>query len=457
MLLWFRNDLRVQDNPALAYALENGATSAIFFVSEKQWRIHHWSDIKIDFILRHAELLKSQLETLGIALNIVTADAFFDQVNYLTEHFAGQTLVVNEELELNEKLRDSQLVDAGFNLVSFESDVIVPKGRVLNKSGEMFKVFTPFKRAWLSFVRQNGFEFIDSPKIHEEFSHLAPSEGSTASKSSSKWPLANEFTQDVLPNFMRFKLAGYADSRDIPSVKGTSGISAYLAIGAISPRYLLVLLLNQHPDLLSEQPANCFSWLNELIWREFYRHLLFHFPDLIKGGDFNEKYKQLPWPNDKAKLDAWQQGKTGYPIVDAAMNQLNQTGWMHNRLRMIVASFLTKHLLVDWRLGEEYFAKRLIDYDFSANNGGWQWSAGTGCDAQPYFRIFNPLTQSQKFDPTGKFIRKYLPELAGVPDKYIHFPHEYLKREGQSNIYWPALVEHKTAREEALAFYKQYL
>ena len=257
----------------------------------------------------------------------------------------------------------------------------------------------------------------------------------------------------MLPNFIQQKLALYNDQRDIPSIKGTSGLSPYLAIGAISPRYLLFVVLNQYPDLLTASDSPKFSWVNELIWREFYRNLLFHFPELCKHESFKDKYRLTAWYNNSSHFTAWCEGRTGYPIVDAAMRQLNQTGWMHNRLRMVVASFLTKHLLIDWRWGEQYFMEHLIDGDLAANNGGWQWAASTGCDAQPYFRIFNPTRQSERFDPKGHFIRKYLPELKEIPDKEIHSPHSFIEK-SSVDIYWPTIVEHKEARLMALDFYK---
>ncbi|REL32570.1 deoxyribodipyrimidine photo-lyase [Thalassotalea euphylliae] len=459
MLLWFRNDLRLTDNPALNFAIENGVTDAIFFISPKQWQAHNLAPIKKDFIYRHALLLKHQLVELGIQLQLIEAASFDDQIDFLKANEHKQ-IIVNQELELNEQRRDAALKDAGVELITFESDVVVPKGLILNQSGQMFRVFTPFKRAWLSWLRQHGFNIETHPTIQslvfEEKDLLAKIESDNFKAGAEKWPMSFQVEQTLIPMFMETKLSKYQEQRDVPSIKGTSGLSPYLAIGAISPKYLLTILLSRHPDILSEQPASAFSWLNELVWREFYRHLLFHFPNLIKGTVFNEKYENIPWQTDQKYLQAWQQGKTGYPIVDAAMRQLNQTGWMHNRLRMIVASFLTKHLLVDWRAGETYFTEKLIDLDFAANNGGWQWSAGTGCDAQPYFRIFNPITQSEKFDPQGNFIRKYLPELADIPDKYIHFPHEYIRATGLK-CYWPAIVEHKAAREKALAFYKQHL
>ncbi len=466
MVLWFRNDLRITDNPALIYALDNGVNSAIFFVTPLQWHQHSVSAIQQDFILRHVQLLKQQLAQLGIELTIVEVADFTAQADYIHEHFANQPVIINRELELNEITRDAKLKARGIEFIEFESDVIVPKGLVLNKSGEMFKVFTPFKKAWLTYVRNHGFDCLHRPRLNEastpnlrsddKDTEVVTAQGDNAHTASIKWPLIDEVEQQVIPAFLQTKIDHYQEHRDIPGIKGTSGLSPYFAIGALSPRYMLALLLNRYPDLLSEQPAQAFCWLNEIIWREFYRHLLFHFPDLIKGRDFNDKYSALVWPNNPAFISAWQQGKTGYPIVDAAMRQLNTTGWMHNRLRMIVASFLTKHLLVDWRIGEQYFTEKLIDWDFAANNGGWQWSAGTGCDAQPYFRVFNPITQSEKFDPKGSFIRNYLPELADIPDKYIHFPHEYLAATNNKS-YWPAIVEHKAAREKALAFYKAYL
>lgn len=470
-LLWFRNDLRTHDNPALHHFCQQRLIStsphkndkAIFFVSHKQWRKHHWSDIKIDLIERHANALVAELDTIGITLDIVQVDDFDAQVEYLKSYCQQHSIdniIANSELEINEQRRDQKIVDEGLSLTLFEADVIVPKGKVLNKSGEMFKVFTPFKRAWLSYLKAYGFEYLGktSESILSEPTELLGHEPQQVQKPeqnspSAHWPLASIVETQVLPKFLREKVSDYAEMRDFPGTKGTSGLSPYLAAGLVSPRYVLRQLLNQFPDLLSATDSPEFSWLNELIWREFYRHLMFHQPRLCKHECFNLKYQDLDWPNRQAYFEAWCQGKTGYPIVDAAMRQLNQTGWMHNRLRMIVASFLTKHLLVDWRKGEQYFMEQLIDGDLAANNGGWQWAASTGCDAQPYFRVFNPIRQSERFDPDGDFIRKFIPELETIPAKEIHFPHNYLKKQGKHE-YWPAIVDHKPARELALAFYK---
>lgn len=444
----------------LAQRKQGEHSKAIFFITRQQWQQHHWSEIKIDLLLRHVDSLKHQLRAFNIELECIALATFKEQPKYLANYCQKKginEIVANQEVEINEQHRDQACKSLGLNLTLFEADVIVPKGKVLNQSGEMFKVFTPFKRAWLSYVSQYGFDYLGKPEVTNENTTNQQSANANSdiqvSNSSKKWPLAITVEQQVFPRFLHEKIADYAEQRDIPSIKGTSGLSPYLAIGAISPRYLLRQLLNNYPDLLVANDSAKFSWLNELIWREFYRHLLHHQPRLCKHQCFNEKYQQCQWPNSPALFKQWCEGKTGYPLVDAAMRQLNTTGWMHNRLRMVVASFLTKHLLIDWRWGERYFMQQLIDGDLAANNGGWQWAASTGCDAQPYFRIFNPIRQSERFDPNGKFIRKYLPELNDIPNKHIHFPHKYLA-DNSSSEYWPAIVDHKEARAAALAFYK---
>ena len=461
MILWFRNDLRTHDNPALHYFLtlpkSDSPRKAFFFVSEKQWFDHDWSPIKIDFIKRHANALVSELAEFNIELELINVDYFADQITFLKEYCQANNtkeVIANSEVEFNEQQRDENCLTQGIPLTIFEADVIIPKGKVLNQSGTMFKVFTPFKKAWLKYIELNGFDYLGKPAISNgSLNQPVEIKQIEHTNSSSAWPLAKEYEANALVTFFNDKINDYADYRDIPSIKGTSGISPYLAAGVISPRFVLFSLLHRFPDLLLATDSKEFSWLNEIIWREFYRHLMFHEQRLCKHQNFNKKYQTLTWNNNQAYFKAWCEGKTGYPLVDAAMRQLNQTGWMHNRLRMVVASFLTKHLLIDWRLGEKYFMQHLIDGDLAANNGGWQWAASTGCDAQPYFRVFNPIRQSERFDPDGSFIRKYLPELESISAKHIHFPHQYIENQ-QLSLYWPAIVEHKTARLQALAFYK---
>ena len=459
-LLWFRNDLRTHDNPALHHYLNLPSSpyprKAIFFVCTQQWQAHNWSPIKIDFIKRHAHALVEELIPLNIELELVEVDNFSSQLLYIKAYCDNNNIneiIANSELEFNEQQRDQALIDEGISLTLHESDVVAPKGKILNQSGKMFKVFTPFKKAWLDYIKQYSFEYLGKPGSNKQINKPFQTPQAATSGISKNWPLASDFEKNTLPHFYQNKLSSYDEVRDIPSIKGTSGLSPYLAAGVISPRYITWSLLNHSPDILIATDSKEFAWLNEIIWRDFYRHLMFDEPKLSKNQCFQDKYNDVQWLNNDVLFEAWCEGKTGYPLVDAAMRQLNQTGWMHNRLRMVVASFLTKHLLIDWRKGEQYFMQHLIDGDLASNNGGWQWASSTGCDAQPYFRIFNPIRQSERFDPNGTFIRRYIPELNDVPDKKIHFPHQYIN-DNNINIYWPAIVDHKEARVKALAFYK---
>lgn len=447
--MWFRNDLRVDDNPALNYAITNNCQKAIVFISKEQWQQHQIAPIKQDLIERHIHLLTWQLQQIGIDLMTVHAGNFQDQIDYLKHYTVNhniQNIAANSELELNEQLRD-QKVKETIKLRLFEADTLIPKGSVLNQQGKMYHVFSAFKKAcWRQPL------FISPTKLNKPIPiYQEPRPRGL----SAKWPLADAALQQFQRQFCSTKLANYGQHRDIPSLKGTSGLSPYLAIGAISVRLLWSLVVEHYRDNGDEAAICDDVWLSELLWREFYRHLLFHQPSLIKGHSFKANYQKMPWPNSAQLFNAWQQGKTGFPIIDAAIQQLLTTGWMHNRLRMICASFLTKHCLVDWRLGERFFIKHLIDGDFAANNGGWQWSAGTGCDAQPYFRIFNPVNQSKKFDPEGIFIRRYLPQLKDVPTKEIHQPYHYLASTQQQHLYWPEIVDLSIARKQALLFFKE--
>ncbi|WP_299137383.1 deoxyribodipyrimidine photo-lyase [uncultured Vibrio sp.] len=473
-ILWVRRDLRIHDNPALVAAVENGVSIAVFISTPQQWQQHHLAPIKADFIYRHLKQLESQLAEFGITLLHLKATDFDDQATKLIDlckQLHSQSVYANSEPEVDEQARDQQLISRGVNLQISDCDVMLPLGSVLNQQGEMFKVFTPFKNAWLKQVQAKGIQCSHAPVIPAESPNDQRSEAQLPDSlsayrlgddydfdfprvDSSRWPMSEDVLSSVIPNFLANKVNDYAHLRDIPSIKGTSGLSPYLTIGAVSPRWLAIQLIQQQPDLLFDSQLPAFSWLNELIWRDFYKHLMFHHPKLVKGANFQQKYNGLDWYQDHPSFKAWCEGKTGYPLVDAAMRQLVDTGWMHNRLRMVVASFLTKHLLIDWRWGERFFMTHLIDGDFSANNGGWQWASSTGCDAQPYFRIFNPITQSEKFDPKGIFIRKYIPELQNIPDKHVHFPHDYIAKNGINSEYWQPIVEHKEARLRALAFFK---
>lgn len=459
-VMWFRSDLRVFDNHALLKAIENGPCIALYIATPAQWQQHDWGDVKLAFIERHLNELNQQLAHRNIKFYVIHSTDFTQQVNELVTfcqlHNVSRVFA-NKEPELNEVERDNNAIAQGVALSLFESDVIVAKGAVRTLNDQMFKVFTPFKKAWLKLAKTQHYLPLNAPAVMDDSVSLAPisiTDDKKARNIALKWPLASQVRQSLLAEFIANKHDNYHLERDYPAKKGTSGLSAYLAIGAISVREVMHQLLNHAPLIFEEPSSPAFSWLNELVWRDFYRHLQYHFPQLARGDCFQARYSRLPWQNDKQRFATWCDGRTGYPLVDAAMRQLNTVGWMHNRLRMVTASFLTKHLLVDWHWGERYFMQRLIDGDFSANNGGWQWAASTGCDAQPYFRIFNPITQSEKFDPSGEFIRMYIPELEDVPIKHLHFPHQYLAQHNMQQVYVPPIVEHKVARAQALAFYK---
>ncbi|MCT7941022.1 deoxyribodipyrimidine photo-lyase [Shewanella holmiensis] len=472
--VWFRQDFRISDHPALAmactFAKQYGSqVKALYFVTPQQWAEHDVAAIQIDFIERHVNLLAQSLAKIGIELTVVQLNTFADIAPWLSEfcavHDIGVIYAANEP-EFNERQRDAALIDASLPLHLLDQDCLLAPGSVQNQAGQMYKVFTPFAKEWkkqaasilIKPLKAAIFEVpIDVPApIHFSLGDYYPNPVSSES-----WDCGEGVARDMLTRFLKQDVADYQLQRDFPALEGTSRLSPYLAIGVISARQCITAILYYYPDALINEASPAKTWLNELIWREFYRHLLVAFPRLSRGQNFNLLGNNIQWRNDADEFSAWCKGQTGYPIVDAAMRQLNQTGWMHNRLRMVVASFLTKHLLVDWRWGEQYFRQQLIDGDLAANNGGWQWSAGTGCDAQPYFRVFNPMTQSSKFDPDASFIKHFVPEVADWSLKHIHEPHLkaqhinsmadlFSERAKQEKAYPAPIVEHGFARKRAL-------
>lgn len=461
-LVLFNRDLRTLDNTALSEAID-GITPVIacFLVTSAQWEQHCMSPLQADLIYRRLEQLKGELDALNVPL-IIHRCADYQTSNDWLATLCDQQLVqeiyLNKDYELNEQRRIEHLQllgqERGFGVRAFDDKCVQPPGTVRNKQGGYFKVFTPFRNAW---QRQFGGSRVTKPKVSrkvelsDSWRELVDDRFDYPRQDSSRWPVDTPEILRRLREFSSEKSAGYARERDIPSIDGTSQLSPYLAIGALSVRQCVArLYYDAEPEPLSEGAQ---VWLSELIWREFYQHLVYFEPKLSKHQGYLEWEKSLRWPGTDVYFESWCRGTTGYPIVDAAMRQLNTTGWMHNRLRMIVASFLTKDLNIDWRRGERYFMSHLIDGDFAANNGGWQWCASTGCDGQPYFRIFNPITQGEKFDAQGAFIRTWIPELSTVPNKYIHKPWLW---SGFSEINYPKpLVDHKTQREITLALYKE--
>lgn len=464
-LVWLRRDLRVDDNSALIAALNsNEPVAAVFIATPAQWQQHHLARIQADLIWRRLAELSGELEALNVPLLYRQVDRYGQAAQAVSElalELQANEVWVNRDYELNEQRRDAlceQLLEPhGVSFKSCHDKCALAPGEVKNQQGEYFKVFTPFKKAYLKLFYAQPLSVLKAregvswplPSSLESWRFSKQASFDYPRQTSQAWPAQTTEIIALLREFCQQSADDYKLRRDFPAQAGTSKLSAYLAIGALSVRQCLARLSYGH-DVLSEGRQ---VWQSELIWREFYQHLLWFEPKLSRGESFLNWGKRLAWQRRGRHFDAWKQGQTGYPIVDAAMRQLNQTGWMHNRLRMIVASFLIKDLHISWRQGEDYFMSQLIDGDYAANNGGWQWCASTGCDGQPYFRIFNPITQGEKFDPEGEFVRHWVPELSEVPDKFLHQPWKW---DGVKLLSYPApIVDHKPEREITLQLYKE--
>jgi deoxyribodipyrimidine photo-lyase len=461
-LVWFRADLRVHDNIALAAACraQHAKVLALFIATPEQWRRHDMAPRQAACLRSHLNHLQQALAEKGIPLiydEVSDFDAQVKKVQAICAQHEVSHLFYNYQYEFNEQQRDRQLEKTLTEVVcqGFDDSVMLPPGSVMTGNREMYKVFTPFKNAFIKRLKESLPECVAAPANREvkvppqtdiQFDYPQQTFDSTRFPDNEKAAIAQ------LRHFCKHHAGDYETQRDFPAIEGTSRLSACLALGALSPRQCLHRLLAEQPQALDGGAGSV--WLNELIWREFYRHLMTYHPELCKHRPFIRWTDKVQWQANEAHLEAWQSGQTGYPIVDAAMRQLNETGWMHNRLRMITASFLVKDLLIDWRTGERYFISQLIDGDLAANNGGWQWAASTGTDAAPYFRIFNPTTQGQRFDATGEFIRQWLPELADVPDKAIHEPWGWADKAGKTLRYPRPIVDHKQARVATLAAYE---
>lgn len=466
-LVWFRNDLRVHDNPALFHACESANTPvmAIWFVTPQQWKRHDTAACRIDFDLRSVSALSKELVQLNIALRILEVADFSaipEALLELCQKEKVSRVFANREYPVYEQERDLQTEALlAKNEISFhlhEDQCILPPGTLKTGAGDWYSVFTPFKKAWINRLVATGNPLFPVPAKRERISgkpDAVPSciEGFRSDIPSERWPAGERIAIERLTRFCKEDIRDYQRQRDFPAIDGTSSLSPYLANGSLSPRLCLNRAIQEN-DASFDRHSGPSTWISELCWRDFYKHVLVGFPRVSRHQPVKKETGNIPWRNDESEFRAWCEGRTGFPIVDAAMRQLNATGWMHNRLRMIVAMFLTKDLLIDWRKGERYFMQHLIDGDLAANNGGWQWSASTGNDAVPYFRIFNPFTQSERFDPEGDFIRHWVPELAHLDKKSIHCP----PRKGLLDAapdYPAPLVDHAFARERTLLAFKQ--
>ena len=461
-LVWFRTDLRIHDNSALAAAAEKGPVVAVFLHSREQWQAHGHGANKLDFWARGVDALKDALAGLNIPLlqrDIGTFDQAPKVLIEVAEQVGAQALHFNYEYPLNEQRRDQavfeRLHDAGLGVHGHHDAVAFAPGTLLTGKGGYYGVFTPFSKAWHKNIQPEQLALRNTPEpqapldIHSDPTPALPTL-STQPVDGRQWPAGEQAAADKLERFLRFRGRHYQSQRDFPDVRGTSELSAYLALGMISWRQCMQAVLSENGSL-ADGDAGLVAWVSELIWREFYQHVAVGFPQVCQHQPFQAHTRHLAWRDDDDAFAAWCEGRTGYPIVDAAMRQLVATGWMHNRLRMITAMFLSKHLLIDWRRGEALFLQHLVDGEFCANNGGWQWAASTGTDAAPYFRIFNPTTQSSRFDPKGNFIAHWLPELEQLPAKARHSPPSDLL----TQLDYPApIVEHKMARQRALDAFK---
>lgn len=427
-LFWFRRDLRIQDNAGLYHALQNGIPVLPIFIFDRHIldMLEDKYDARVNFIYNSIVKLKEELQALNSDM-LVFHDQPIQAFRQLMEQYDVVNVFTNHDYEPYAQKRDEQieslLTAHGVGFHHYKDQVIFEKDEVVKDDGKPYTVFTPYSKKWKSRLQSNPLPTFDTGKHFDHFFHHNVSVMPTL-ESMGFYPSAIGFPDWQID---RFKISRYQQQRDIPSIPGTSRLSVHLRFGTISIRQLL-----QQTKDLSE------TFLNELIWRDFYHMILWHFPHVGKGLSFKPAYDAIEWRNDEKEFILWCEGKTGYPIVDAGMRELNATGFMHNRVRMITASFLCKHLLIDWRWGEAYFAKKLLDFDLSANNGGWQWASGSGCDAAPYFRIFNPYLQTQKFDPDLKYIRQWIPEL-------------------DSFDYPKPIVQHEFARNRCLAVYKKAL
>ena len=467
-LVWFRNDLRVHDNPALFRAAQAHLRTGVvglFVVSPGEWQAHDAAPAKVLFALAAVRELSAALAKLNIPLLVrhaATAAEVPEAVLKAARDAGTSSVHFCREYEVNEQRRDERLTTlaqaAGLSVVAHHGAVMLPPGEVMTQAGKPYTVFTPFKRAWLAQWGARQAELAPLPAPARQKPLPVTSEppperikGFSTDIDMGLWPAGEAAALKRLEAFCAKGLMDYKARRDLPAVSGTSELSPYLTVGSLSPRTAMAMAQHANGGSADSGHQGAATWMSELIWREFYKHVLAHFPRVCMHRPFKPETARLKWEDNPAHLKAWQEGRTGFPIVDAAQRQLLATGWMHNRLRMITAMFFTKDLLLDWRLGERHFMRCLIDGDLSANNGGWQWSAGTGTDAAPYFRIFNPTTQSEKFDPDGEFIRTWVPELAKVSSKDIHDPPPLLRaRLG----YPPPIVDHARARDRTLKAWK---
>lgn len=416
-IFWFRRDLRLHDNAALYNALKQGKPVVPVFIFDRNIldELEDKNDARVEFIHNALQDIQEKLNGLGASLDVRYGFPL-EIWNTLLSDYDIEKVFINHDYEPYAKKRDDDVRELlkknSVQFLTFKDQVIFEKYEVLKDDGNPYTVFTPYSRKWKAILNDFYLSSYPIEKYYRNFSKQQPK--NIPSLESMKFiPGEQRFPPS---NWKKDIIQHYKEQRDYPAISGTSRLSVHLRFGTISIRELA-----RNAGSINE------TFLNELIWRDFYQMILWHFPHVVHNA-FKPEYDKIKWRNNEKEFELWCKGETGYPIVDAGMRELNTTGYMHNRVRMIVASFLTKHLLIDWRWGEAYFAKKLLDFDLAANNGGWQWAAGSGCDAAPYFRIFNPYLQTQKFDPELKYIRKWVPEFEKLTYPRPIVDHEFARK-----------------------------
>ncbi|KAI1464180.1 deoxyribodipyrimidine photo-lyase [Daldinia caldariorum] len=483
---WFKTDLRTTDNRALWEASQKAREAGvplicIYIVSLEDFEAHFTSPPRVDFVMRTLHELKRDLAALDIPLHVETVakrTKIQERIVEFMDEWGASHLYANIEYEVDELRRDARIVrvcaDRGLAMVLFHDTCVVPPGALHTGAGKQYAVYSPWYRAWVAHVHANQelLSLLEPPaknpaaareKVAALFDCEIPEvpenkrlSEEDAARFRATWPAGEREAMARLEKFCDEKIGAYGKKRNFPGDAATSSISVHLAAGTLSARTAVRTARDRNKTKkLDAGVEGIQAWISEVAWRDFYKHVLVHWPYICMNKPFKPEYANIEWSYNSAHFEAWCAGRTGYPIVDAAMRQMRSIGYMHNRCRMIAASFLSKDLLLDWRLGERFFMERLIDGDFASNNGGWGFSASVGVDPQPYFRIFNPLLQSEKFDPRGEYIRKWVPELRGVEGKAVHDPYnrgaeEKARKEG----YPRPIVDHRESRERALRAYK---
>ncbi|KAK0872839.1 DNA photolyase phr1 [Friedmanniomyces endolithicus] len=487
---WFKRDLRTTDNRALSMASAKAKSMGVplvcmFIVSPQDYQAHLTSAARVDFELRTLEVMKEDLGERDIPLYVTTAQERKEVPRHMLQKFeewGAKHVFCNIEYEVDELRREAKLVksclEKGISFTAVHDDVVVPPGTLKSGAGKQYSVYSPWLKAWTKHLHEHPHLLETSePPTHNPptarttfpalFSSPIPEAPpnkalppETRTHLAHLWPAGEHAALTRLDHYLTSKASTYKTSRNFPAVPATAMLSVHFSAGTLAARTAVrcARAANKPALRLETGDPGLVCWISELAWRDFYKHILAQWPYVCMSKPFKYEYSDIEWDHSPQLFAKWCEGKTGYPIVDAAMRQLNTMGWMHNRCRMIVASFLAKDLLLDWRLGERYFMEKLIDGDFASNNGGWGFSASTGVDPQPYFRVFNPLLQSEKFDEAGEYIRKWVPELKGVVGRAVHDPYgRGAGGEAEKSGYPRMVVEHRVQRERALERYKEGL